>query len=143
MNQLGELNQKNERDQYKIADYYSILKALDVMFGVVGGSQLGKEETRSVIIEAAKKASKRQFGAEEGVDIWISQDNVKKIENRLGREKMLEYLRVYKEELLEKTISRSNNIPNKLDMTREFLEKRREEAREKLFGEKTVGGIDI
>lgn len=131
MKERGEQFDKKKDIEARLSDFNDYQKGLDLVFGLLPVSY---QEEREEIKSQANNAAENRIGLSEGEDVFVNESLVQEIERRLGKERMNQYLSIYKDELRERFMQSTVSVP-------EGIQKLRDQAREGLFVLKKVRKI--
>jgi len=115
---------EQEREAYKLSDLESYRKGLDLVFGI-GSASMSPEQITQELVKA-EKASVRQYEHKSGERVMLTIELANDIVTRLGRERAMQDLGVYKTEI-EEAVHERNPVVS------EDMQARRAEARKELF----------
>ena len=131
MKERGEQIKKKKDIEERLSDFDDYQKGLDLVFGLL---PVSNQEEREEIKSQANNAAENRIGLSEGEDVFVNESLVQEIERRLGKERMNQYLSIYKDELRERFMQSTVSVP-------EGIQKLRDQAREGLFVLKKVRKI--
>lgn len=131
MKERGEQFDKKKDIEERLSDFDDYQKGLDLVFGLL---PVSNQEEREEIKSQANNAAENRIGLSEGEDVFVNESLVQEIERRLGKERMNQYLSIYKDELRERFMQSTVSVP-------EGIQKLRDQAREGLFVLKKVRKI--